>query len=295
VPVFHFRTDADEYGEPEHKDFYSIVDILHKLALGHMSGVDYQAFPQRYALMMDDTDTTEAERLDSGLYSFEMQEQGTTENYGGEGRSQFKADPGSVWMAEGIKSFGQFDVSDSKNFTDPMEFYLRCGATISNTPLHYFDPSGQTPSGESLKTAEAPFVKKVETRKDSFGDTLRQIFSFALKLLGNPDVRVVVTWKPSASTDDQSTWTVAKMKQEAGVPTEQTLVEAGYTDTQVAEWEADGEMNLPQKVSLLEQIGQAVASLSTGVAAGVIDGSVVQALIAKVMGDVADDDTGNPD
>lgn len=295
VPVFHFRTDADEYGDPEHIDFYSIVDILHKLALGHMSGVDYQAFPQRYALMMDDTDTTEAERLDSGLYSFGMQEQGTTENYGGEGRSQFKADPGSVWMAEGIKAFGQFDVASSANFTDPMEFYLRCGATISNTPLHYFDPSGQTPSGESLKTAEAPFVKKVETRKESFGDTLRQIFTFALKLIGNDNIRVVVTWKPSASTDDQSTWTVARLKQDAGVPTEQTLVEAGYTDTQVAEWESKGEMNLPQKVALLEQIGQAVASLSTGVTAGVIDGTVVQALIVKVMGSIDDDDTRNPD
>ena len=132
VPVFHFKTTADQYGQPEHKDFWPVTDIIHKLAIGHMSGVDYQSFPQRYALMDADSDTSEAARLDEGEFSFENTQGGTTEPYGGEARSQFKADPGSVWMAPGIKAFGQFDVADSKNFTSPMEFYVRMGATITN-------------------------------------------------------------------------------------------------------------------------------------------------------------------
>lgn len=291
VPVFHLRTDSDEYGQPEHLDFYSIVDILHKLALGHMAGVDYQAFPQRYALMEADTDSSEAARLDEGEFAFDLQIGGTTEPPGGEARAQFKADPGSVWMAEGIKAFGEFDVADSGNFTNPMEFYLRCGATISNTPLHYFDPSGDAPSGESLKTAEAPFVKKVETRKANFGDTLREIFTFALRILGHDDAKVVVTWKPSASTDDAATWSTVEQKQKSGVPTPVTLVEAGYTDTQVKEWEAAGQSNLPQKVSLLNELGLALSGFSAAVAAGVVDQAVVQQIITKVMGDVVDDES----
>jgi hypothetical protein len=294
VPVFHFRTDADEYGEPEHKHFYSITDIIHKLAIGHMAGVDYQAFPQRYALMMEDGDTSEAARLDEGTFSFDLDEGGTTENNTGEARSQFKSDPGSVWMAQGIKAFGQFDVADSGNFIKPMEFYLRCGATISNTPLHYFDPSGDVPSGESLKTAEAPFIKKVKTRKLSFGDTWRQVFTFALKLLGYDDAKVVVRWAPSESTDDQSTWTTAKLKQDAGVPVEQTHLEAGYTTTQVEEWKQAGESNLPQTVRLLEQLGNAMSGFAGAIAAGVVDQSTVTAVMQKLIGVVTDDGADSP-
>jgi hypothetical protein len=295
VPVFHFKTDADEYGEPEHKHFYSVTDIIHKLAIGHIAGVDYQSFPQRWALVEADSDSSEAAREDEGLYSFDMQQGGTTEPLGGEARSQFKADPGSVWIAEGIKAFGQFDVADCENFIKPMEFYLRCGATITNTPLHYFDPSGDQPSGESLKTAEAPFIKKVKTRKASFGDTWRQVFTFALKLLGYPEPKVLVRWVPSESTDDQSTWATAKLKQDAGVPVEQTHLEAGYTATQVEEWAQAGESGLPQRVALLEQMGQAMSGFAGAVAAGVIDQATVTAVLAKVIGDVADDDSRNPD
>lgn len=295
VPVFHFKTTADQYGEPEHKPFFPITDILHKLAIGHMSGVDYQSFPQRYALMDADSDTSEAARLDEGLYSFEMQEGGTTEPYGGEGRSQFKADPGSVWMAPGIKAFGQFDVADAANFTDPMAFYIRLGATVCNTPLHYFDPSGDAPSGESLRTAEAPFIKKVENRKLSFGDTWREVFQFVLQLLGHDKAKVVVHWAPSSSNDDEFSWQVAQLKQAAGVPREQTLLENGYTATQVEEWELAGQQGLPQKTALLLQVGEAVASFATGVAAGVITADQVNQIIVKLIGDVADDDDTNPD
>jgi hypothetical protein len=176
-----------------------------------------------------------------------------------------------------------------------MEFYVRMGATITNTPLHYFDPTGDAPSGESLRTAEAPFIKKVENRKLSFGDTWREVFQFVLQLLGHDKAKVVVHWKPSASNDDQFSWQVAQLKQGAGVPVEQTLLENGYTATQVEEWEAEGQQGLPQKVSMLEQIGASLASFSTAVAAGVISADQVNGIVLKLLGDVADDDTNGPE
>ncbi|MEV8610289.1 phage portal protein [Amycolatopsis sp. NPDC051373] len=291
-PVFHFKTDADQYGKPEHKGFYPVSDILHKLAVGHMAGVDYQAFPQRYALLDPESDTSEAARLDEGLFSFGMQQGGTTEDYGMEGRSQFRADPGSIWMQKGIKDFGQFDPADPHNFTDPAEFYLRCGATITNTPLHYFDPSGDVPSGESLKTAEAPFVKKVKTRIASFGDTWREIFQFALKLCGYPDMKVTVRWEPVESNDDASTWANTQSKQASGVPVKQTLMEAGYTESQVDEWEDERESGLPQKAELLLQVAEAVAAFATGVTAGVISMEQVNGIITHLIGDVTNDEPG---
>lgn len=104
VPVLHFRNDQP-YGYPEHKGFYGPQDAIHKLILSHMAGVDYQAFPQRYALMSADTDSSEAADAYEDIFTFaDKGDKGTgaTRPAGGEARSQFTADPGSVWFMKGM-------------------------------------------------------------------------------------------------------------------------------------------------------------------------------------------------
>lgn len=50
VPVFHFRT-REPYGRPEHRGTFGPQNAITKLSATLMATVDYQAFPQRYALM----------------------------------------------------------------------------------------------------------------------------------------------------------------------------------------------------------------------------------------------------
>lgn len=291
MPIFHLKTDADEYGEPEHAGFYSTQDAIHKLLLTHLSGVEYQSFNQRWALLNDDSDSSEPADLSEGYFAIDMQDIGTTRNVNGDAQSQFQGGPDSVFVSNGIKQFGQFDASDPSVIFEPLKEYIALGALATTTPLYRFQPGGQPPSGESLKIMDKPFVFKVDNRKLSFGQTLKDMYEFGLKILGVAEPAVVVNWAPSETSDSISDWELAQAKQASGIPAEVTWRENGYTDDQISEWELDGEAALPQKVALLQQTGAAVAQFATAVAAGILSPPQVQRVISKLIGDIADDDT----
>jgi len=238
VPVFHFRNDRP-YGQPEHKGFYGPQDAINKLVISHMAGVDYQSFPQRWALIEGDSDTSEAADVDEDEFAVTVpgDEAGTSTTGGGEARSQFNADPGSVWMMRGVKGVGQFDVADPDAFLKPMERYLRFGAQICTTPLRMFDyERAQLPSGQSQVQADGPFVKKVRNRQLSYGGTWRDLFAFALRIMGITGVDVSVLWAPPHTVDDEAGWKTILLKIEAGVPFDQAMREAGYTEDEIKSW-----------------------------------------------------------
>ena len=213
VPVFHFRT-SKQYGRPEHQDAYGPQDAINKLIITHMNTVDYQGAPQRYALsgggnnqeFEDFDDTAEAE-----------------DNIG-----KLKNGPGELWYLKGVSKVGEFSPADHKVFTEPVKDFVRSMASITNTPLHYFEKTGSVPSGESLRTAEAPLLKKVEDRQITFGSTWTDLFRFILKIDNETEPNVDVKWKAVESMDSLDAWEVAVKKRVVGVSLEQVLIEMGY-------------------------------------------------------------------
>jgi hypothetical protein len=234
IPVFHFRNDQP-YGRPEHKGFYGPQDAIHKLAVSHMSGVDYQAFPQRYALADGGSSASDAADVDEDMFAIADTGTGSTRSAAGEGKANLSADPGSVWWMTGVREMGQFSPSDHGNFTEPMMIYLRFGAEITNTPLHRVDPTGDAPSGESLRASEAPFAAKVEDRILYYSDTVEELFGFALRVSGF-QTDIDVQWAPVQTLDDVEGWNTVMLKLQAGVDPKQVLTEAGYSEELVDEW-----------------------------------------------------------
>jgi hypothetical protein len=282
LPVFHFRND-DPYGIPEHSGFYGAQDTLRKLVLSHMAGVDYQAFPQRYALADGTADSSELAAGDEDVFEFGLDTGATSR--AGDPQSQLSADPGAVWWLQGVKGAGQFDAADPSVFTDPMTLYLRFGALITDTPLSRLDPTGAVESGESRRAAEAPFTKKVEDRQASYGDTWEEVFTFALRILDIPDADVTVHWKSPATVDDATGWQTLLLKLEAGLPPKQAFMEAGYTQEQVDEWFGDGD-DEQIDAELLLKLAQALGALAPAVSTGVIDDRQAQKMLAALMGDL---------
>lgn len=218
IPVFHFRT-AKTYGRPEHFDAYGPQDAINKLIITHMNTVDYQGAPQRYALASGGNDS-ELQDFDNTLED--------SENIGA-----LKNGPGELWYLKGISSVGEFSPANHKVFTEPVSEYIRSMASITQTPLHYFEKSGNVPSGESLRTAEAPLIKKVEDREIMFGSTWRDLFTFVLSIEGiESDVQV--KWSSPESMDTLDSWEVAVKKRVVGVSLKQVLLEMGY-DSEVAD------------------------------------------------------------
>lgn len=218
IPVFHFRT-AKQYGRPEHIDAYGPQDAINKLIVTHMTTVDYQGAPQRYALAGSGNSAEFEDFNDDAV---------AEENIG-----KLKNGPGELWFLRGVDKVGEFSPADHKVFTEPVRDFVRSMASITNTPLHYFEKTGSVPSGEALRTAESPLLKKVEDRQISFGNTWRDLFRFVLGIEGiNSDVQV--KWHAVESMDSLDAWEVAVKKRVVGVSLEQVLIEMGY-DLEVAQ------------------------------------------------------------
>jgi hypothetical protein len=241
VPVFHFRTGFP-YGDPEHVNAYGPQDAIHKLVISHMASVDYNAFPQRYAILNEDYDSSEAAFGDEGDYAFAINTSATLDT-GVDPKSQLTADPASVWFMKGISSYGQFPPGDPTAFLMPFEKYIHAMAVTTNTPMHFMDPIVSNVSGESLRVVEAPFAKKVKNRQNMMGVPWSDLYRFVLKLQGYDDpVRIQVNWVPAATVNDLSTLQAQAIKKQIlGVPPYQLLLEQGYTPEQLAAWDVSKE------------------------------------------------------
>jgi len=219
IPVFHFRTERPK-GKPEHLSAYGAQDMINKLVVMQMASADYHGFPQRYALAAEGS----SESAD----------------FGGDEKAGFSNNPGEMAILNGIKEVGQFKAAEPSTFLEPFKAYIRSMASTTSTPLHYFEPTGNVPSGEALRTAEAPLVKKVRTRQLSFGATWREVFSFILRDGGfNEDVQV--HWKPVETFDTKEAMEIAYKKIQIGIPLAQVAAEMGYDVALIKTWIAEKE------------------------------------------------------
>src|SRR5690606_22399074 len=127
-----------------------------------------------------------------------------------------------LWYMKGVTKVGEFSVADPKNFWEPIRDIVRTICALTDTPLHYFERTGNNPTGNGLRTAEAPLLKKIADREESFGYTWRDIFRFVLRIEG---IRsgVQVFWQTHESLDELERWDVALKKINAGLSHRQAL------------------------------------------------------------------------
>jgi hypothetical protein len=291
-PVFHFKpVNYGGYGTPTHESAYGTQNMLTKLIATLMDATDGYGFPFRYALTKSGTVGTTA----------------TLDDDWGDGDSgtprapkQAQAEPGTLAKLTDTDGVGQLEPASVVNLLDPIGMTLRLSSVVSNTPLNYFDPSAAAASGESKKEHEKPAVNKADKHLARYDGTLRDALAYAMALLGKQVAGVVVNWAPTQTVDDQAEVTLAKSRQEAGVPLERTLVDLGYADEDVKKWidEAtpDDKM-LEHRVMLLKELAQAAQALGAAASLGVIDEDTARQLITRMVVGGTDDreDGGLPE
>lgn len=285
-PLFHFSTGLPgDYGTAEHAPFMATQDILLKLTLGHMSAVDYTSIPQRYALLNEGRDSSDVEDQDDTRW-WDTHDAIDPElrTHTREDKAAFKAQPGGLWISAAVKEFGQFDPADPAGFLSPAEFHLKIGAAASSTPLHLFDMTGDAPSGESLKVAMEPLIAKTSARRDVLDDAWVTFYVCVLAVLGFPNAQIDIRWAPVEPTSESETWSVARAKQDAGVPVDVTLHEGGYDEATVDAWQQEAAAGLPQRLAQLVQVGEFLASAATAVAGGAVTQDQVSAILTSIVG-----------
>lgn len=291
VPVFHLR-NGRPYGKPTHKSAYGTQNMLTKEIATMMDATDGYGLPFRYALTKSGTAGT----LASVNPWDDEDDQDTEDTVSPSAPKGPRAEPGLIAKLTDTDAVGQLEPAQVNNFLDPISMTLRLSSVVTNTPLGYFDPSAAAASGESKKEHDKPAAKKAERHQLSYDATLRDTLEYALALLGQNDVKVMITWAPVQSVDESEETDLAAKRKTLGVPFKKFMTQLGYPDEEVQKWIDDATPDdevLLGRVQLLAAIGQAAKDLGTASTLGVVDPALVQELIRRTISPDAVPATGS--
>lgn len=266
IPVFHLRTGR-MYGTPEHKQAYGPQRAITKLLESQLESIDYQSGPQRYVLQDSAANSGVDAASDFG------------DDDSDDGLGSLKSGPKGLWNLKGVRSVGQFDAADPAIFVQPFKTFIEAMGTVTSTPVHAFNV-GALPSGESLRAAEAPLNKRVESLELLFGGVIRELHEYALDCIGVAETKVLVTWAPAATYDSSDIWATAKAKNEAGVPMRVALLEAGYTQTQIDDFYPEGVAE-PRTPEQLVALADAMMKISVSITNGLITKEEARAMLPQ--------------
>lgn len=256
LPVFHARTSRP-YGRPEHKDAYGPQNALNKLVASHLAAVDWYVFPYRYALSK--AGTTGADLNDWNKDNRQVPAAGGAA--GSRAVERRRQRPGTMNKFHNTDAVGQLEPAPVANFLDPIGAYIRILGEVTDTPMSGIDRTGAAESGESRRAHLDGLLSAVENLQLVARGPLVDAMEFALTVLGEPEQSVNLAWKPTQKIDDTEGWLGVKAKEDAGVPIEVALTEAGYLPEEIEAWrgELDGKLDTLERIAVVAgQLGQAV-------------------------------------
>lgn len=218
VPVVELRNRPRLLGEGESEltDVIPLTDAISKLASDMMVSAEFHAMPRRWA---------------AGIELVEDPDGNVVEN--------FSPVAGRTWVSEAPESkFGQFPEADLSGFVNGVELLTQQLASVTAIPAHYLNSlTGQLPSAESLRAAEAGLVARVRRRQRVFGGGWEDVARLVLLVLegrlpvGAESMETV--WAdPETRTVAQAADAAVK-KADLGVPWAQLMEDLGYSPTQV--------------------------------------------------------------
>lgn len=220
VPVFHFANNADTgaYGSSELRDVVPLQDALNKVLTDLLLACELTGYPVKVLLGFDHNDSKvmeSAERIQTG-------------------RSKILVVPPGP--AGEKPSIDEFTAENLSQLRDVVELFDKLISRASRVPVHYLQMSGDFPSGRALRTAEAPFVAKIEDRQTAFGNTWEDAMHLALRMAGVSDPGMLTTvWKPAAPLSTEDTADLALQWSAIGIPLEQIMRQVmGFDEEEIA-------------------------------------------------------------
>jgi hypothetical protein len=277
MPIFHARTSRP-YGRPEHRDAYGPQNALNKLVASHLSAVDWYVWPWRYALSK--TGTTGPDLND---WNKDNRQVPATGGAAGSRRSErMRQRPGTLNKLHNTDAVGQLDPAPVANFLDPIGAYIRILGEVTDTPMDGIDRTGAAESGVSRHARMDGLTSAVENLQLVARGPLVDAMEFALLVLGEPDQDVNLAWKPIEKIEDTDGWLGVKAKEDAGVPIEVALAEAGYLPEEIQAWRD----TLDSKLDALERIAQVATTLGQAVQLMGMPGEQASELFGQFITDV---------
>lgn len=224
VPMFQFSPGYDltaGLGRSDLADATGLIDTINKTILDMLVSSEYTAAPQRWATGVEIP-------LDPQT---------------GEPMQTYRSGADRLWTAPSEDArFGQFTPGDLSNYGAAIETLVEHLSFVTRTPSYSLMKTVQYPSGEALRSAEAPLRSRVSDHQDAFGQVWIEIMAAALFLDGvevdeEDQIELEPNWLPvNAPYATAELLDELKVKGEVlGVPEEMLWREAGYSAEMIAE------------------------------------------------------------
>lgn len=217
ISVFHLTRERGAVAS-ELKNIIAPQAQLNKLLADMMVAGEFGAFPQRYIISQNGSDTP------------------------------LKNAPNLVWdipAGDGMgqaTSVGEFSVVQLNNFLSAIDRAANVIAALSRTPKHYFFQTGDAPSGEALLTMESPLVKKCQRYADRFEPVWRELAAFLLRLDQGKEyepTQIDAVWASPATVLPFTAAQTVQTQVNAGIPLRTALRKQGWSDEELAQLDAD--------------------------------------------------------
>lgn len=275
----HFAVDGRPYGRPLHSKAYGPQDALTKYNATGLAIADGAGFPIRYGLL-----DPEAELDDDDADDFDAD----FDSSGGDAKpreGKTRLDPGSIQYLRGLKAVGTFQAAQPNVFLENQDWYVRAMAVATGTPVFEFDSkSGEQPSGEARRRAEARIVRHAERVVRDLTRSHRRLVAKLLALRGvavDP-VDVDVAFAPLETSSDAEGIELVSAKVKAGVPPRVALLEAGYPATQVDDWFPEGD-DAALSIDAAAALAPALSQLGQAVTLGTITAEEARAMLPRFL------------
>lgn len=226
VPVFHFSNalSVGDFASSELTEAVSIQNQLNKAILDLSVACEYSGFRQRWATGIEiprDPETNQPVEL-------------------------FKSAIDRIWTSPSPDTqFGEFSETDLSKLLEVIQDKRGEMARVTRTPVHLMMlNTGNFPSGEALKTAEAPLSAKVKARKLIWGDVWEEVGAFICKIAGFDGVDINAVWENTEPHSEIDATEIGKNKLDLGVSKTQVRRELGYTDEEIADMDKENEADL---------------------------------------------------
>lgn len=220
VPVVELTNRARLLGGPESElvDVMTISDAISKLASDLMVSAEFTAMPRRWVTGIELPEDTSGNPDTSAAFSMTA---------------------GRTWFLEDAESkAGQFPEATLSGYVSGMETLTQQLASVTAVPAHYLNSlTGQLPSAESLRSAEASLVAKIKRKMTAFGDAWEQVARLAWLVrdgsLPAGAERLETEWADPESRTSAMEADAALKLRDLGVPWEALMLRLGFTPSQV--------------------------------------------------------------
>ena len=215
-------------GCSELREAIPLQDALNKSVADMLVASEFYGVPQRWVTGLEDEEVIR------------------------EARKRFQLVAGGLWATTDKEAkFGEFSAADISKFITVSETFRKEIARVSRTPLHYFALEGSFPSGESLRTAEGPLIRKVKDRQETWGAVWSDAMRFALQIAGRDGYEPEAKWLNAETRDDDGEVQRAATKvTQLQIPFEQVWREMGYTEEQIAIFAAERLVRQKEQIEL---------------------------------------------